>query len=1533
MNEENLKKLYQTLSNDNFDLPSYEQFALDMQDDSKRNRLYSNIKSEYDLPDFETFTNDMGVKKKGASSNVASNGGASSSVQSTPPVTPTEPSGERFKPFSIGDKSGANYGGRPTSTYVKTSGSSDSEIDNIKYISNTESQKRKEIDAERTFKSPIAQPIATSAQEAESQEFKDKEAAYNEAMVGEIKRYGEVMQNKAADEFSVISQTPMTEISAAYNNATKFDDESAKQYLKGLKSNLVNDYLTYLDQAEPDKAQATRERINEIENKTRGEKNIDEQEFFFKLEKDALELKAYVANREAKKVIQSMDYDAYNVDATMLDEKIKTLAAERSKYVDANGTPKNSLGGKYQEYSSKIGSINNEMEAISTEFSNYVGEDGVLKDESKRAYVEGLQLKATELEKQANELQQNYSYLFENGKLKQTEEEKKAALITDQINQLATQHEALAEKYGVSQEKLDLINQAATFGNQVRGILSDGLNTDYPELKTEIDKAEAQRAKSLEFTQKSNEAEEVAVGFGLSTWNAVQSGAYSAMQFPKIAMDAINKDLLGNEKPTASNVLADLWATDLYDMASKGQFRLDSQVLNYGEGNETPYLVKKAELFGAGVGSVLTFIAGGEALSAVQVPKMMALWGTAYVTQEGSNYREALQNGLSPSDARIYSNLISAASATVELAIPDYKYIDDVVKPSVLAAYRAGTSVETAFKNAMKEFPKSLVKYTKSATKEGFEEGTENIVVDAVKNATNSIEGAEVYKELFDPKKILESITAGAMVGTAMTALNRPDQKSPTQQSLIGAIAETTEEDVLKMATIAPENVAVITEIQGIGAGMRQLPSFTALEQTEKNFVISESFRKKQLQRAQKEAGVKDPSIEAEIEKIDNDVDAVFNGKKVGEEYEVEVSKDEKVTNVVGNEKIDETAPISTQEGVEEVKSEEIVPEEVQNEVEEIKNKDWFHGSENEFNTFENRNPNITGFWFSDNEDNATTYGNKVKSAKLDIKNPLIIDAKGKKFTDNVEVEVLAKYPNEEPYLTKIELDMDEVVWMVKNGKRKNSFIEIPDHSKYDAVVFKNIIDPSLSSRSQTPQTSIAVLDNSQIKLKKAAQEIAAQEVAEPVETKVEETVAQTPEKTEADLKKERKEAARLAVSDVAGNMQVSVPMSKTAEMKKERGDVLSFVSADPEEAYKTKIRQYFAGGGTISTQALVGDVTGKGNRQELNLRIGMYRKDGIGIDKLMESIYNSLEENQKEKVSEMDVKDAILRILSSESRADMYEALKDEYYSIAIDDEGMTPQKREEYNSYLKGEEELYNELLQEEERLKEEENTLRDESLVDYDLLYSPEVLSTLSSIDEMTMEEIEAKYGEAIDENGNIDEAKFNEIYDKNEQGTKREETVEEVVSKESGEQVDTKEPTVQELRKAEAKLDKGEARKAKALSLLDLLPKKQITDTYPFRNMRGNVNKVVKALSKIAPNLTIQVVSDKDYVRRAIAAGMSESEAKKSAAYYDAINDAIVINRLIANANTLTHEAAHPVIAAAILSRPDLAKSFASQLRSV
>lgn len=141
-----------------------------------------------------------------------------------------------------------------------------------------------------------------------------------------------------------------------------------------------------------------------------------------------------------------------------------------------------------------------------------------------------------------------------------------------------------------------------------------------------------------------------------------------------------------------------------------------------------------------------------------------------------------------------------------------------------------------------------------------------------------------------------------------------------------------------------------------------------------------------------------------------------------------------------------------------------------------------YHGSDNHITgNFKNLNPNITGFFFSSDYENAKTYGNNVNRYKLRINNPLIIDASGLKFTDDIPVKVIANYPDEPPYETMVSLPIDEIAYMVKNGKRSNQLIDIKDRENYDGIIFKNIIDPSLSSRREIPQNTIVVFDNSQI--------------------------------------------------------------------------------------------------------------------------------------------------------------------------------------------------------------------------------------------------------------------------------------------------------------------------------------------------------------------------------------------------------------------------------------------------------------------
>ena len=64
---DNLKRLYNSLKRDGYDIPAYDTFRSDMQDEGKMRKLHSNLKRDgYDIPDYNTFRSDMGFSATSA---------------------------------------------------------------------------------------------------------------------------------------------------------------------------------------------------------------------------------------------------------------------------------------------------------------------------------------------------------------------------------------------------------------------------------------------------------------------------------------------------------------------------------------------------------------------------------------------------------------------------------------------------------------------------------------------------------------------------------------------------------------------------------------------------------------------------------------------------------------------------------------------------------------------------------------------------------------------------------------------------------------------------------------------------------------------------------------------------------------------------------------------------------------------------------------------------------------------------------------------------------------------------------------------------------------------------------------------------------------------------------------------------------------------------------------------------------------------------------------------------------------------------
>lgn len=60
MAEDNLKKVWQTLYDDDYDVPDYDTFKADMEDDNNLHDLWEVVGQKYDVPEYEQFRSDMG---------------------------------------------------------------------------------------------------------------------------------------------------------------------------------------------------------------------------------------------------------------------------------------------------------------------------------------------------------------------------------------------------------------------------------------------------------------------------------------------------------------------------------------------------------------------------------------------------------------------------------------------------------------------------------------------------------------------------------------------------------------------------------------------------------------------------------------------------------------------------------------------------------------------------------------------------------------------------------------------------------------------------------------------------------------------------------------------------------------------------------------------------------------------------------------------------------------------------------------------------------------------------------------------------------------------------------------------------------------------------------------------------------------------------------------------------------------------------------------------------------------------------------
>lgn len=632
--------------------------------------------------------------------------------------------------------------------------------------------------------------------------------------------------------------------------------------------------------------------------------------------------------------------------------------------------------GKYENYSQRLNTIKEKgekttddmrfLESFRSEAINARLEADRYKiDKIKQTADLGTYQKQNELIKaEANKLEAQYkSYFNPDGTPKSPADAQKANEIANRINALGERQTQLKESTGVTDEVLTELGQAYD-GIAQADILNKGWKP-YSEIVGEETLQKEEERIRKDIAENGNMVQKSALMI-MSFMDTVGSGVVAMGETPKVVADMFG---YGGENG---------WTDALYD------FSVDLN--NKAAGRLKPLdtdssLMNLADVFAKGAGNVVQLAAGSEvsglAKAGSKIAQNAGIVASAFLMSEGQNYREALAAGISPEDAALYATMLSAAQAMTETIVPDFKYFDSSARKSILQAISNKTGVKEAFKQYGKQL---MVDVPKTGVKEVGEELFTEVTGDAIKEGINAYRDQEIYKDTFNPDNYKEVALTAFVTGGGLASLKRGVRElTPNEEVVPRQVGENADKIIENIVTTDPELGVKVGEevlsLKEIVTGLQGIPSYQNLGDREKDFVVNKLMQKQDLEKSMKLAGVKDEATMKEIEKIESDINAVYSGKKIGEEYTIEDAPEtlsvgdtvvfgkpeqniETVTEV-SPEPAQELQPVaedatasvgeviapdafspqevqteSTQEGVKEEEVEEIVPDKVQEVVE-----------------------------------------------------------------------------------------------------------------------------------------------------------------------------------------------------------------------------------------------------------------------------------------------------------------------------------------------------------------------------------------------------------------------------------------------------------------------------------------------------------------------------------------------------------------------------------------------------------------------
>ena len=388
MNGDNLKRLYDNVSKE-YELPDFETFKNDMQNEENLKKFYSSVSANYELPSYDEFVLDMGLKKKEGTTSV-----------SKTPTTPSAPSGEeaKIKELTVKATELAAKGDTENLEIVKA------ELQQFKDVLAAKPKEEVDVRAIDTTLPTEERITPTIERVTPSEKIYRRVAptANTPLNIGELQLREKQLKDDIARKESMAAKMGET-----LPITSSVEQENILAGIEDTYKQLERDYLIYLQAAKPDTFSNYTDRILTIEDKKKQgvELSLGDQEFALQLRDEAINARLASDKQAIEEIKGQVDLDTFNRKMELLNQEVVNIQNEQGKYLNADGKPKSPMAEK------GLQSLDSRLESISQTIAQIQEETGVTPEITKelqdryKSLVE-LDLGNTQRRKSTSELEE-----------------------------------------------------------------------------------------------------------------------------------------------------------------------------------------------------------------------------------------------------------------------------------------------------------------------------------------------------------------------------------------------------------------------------------------------------------------------------------------------------------------------------------------------------------------------------------------------------------------------------------------------------------------------------------------------------------------------------------------------------------------------------------------------------------------------------------------------------------------------------------------------------------------------------------------------------------------------------------------------------------------------------------------------------------------------------------------------------------------------------------------------------------------------